>query len=47
MTDLYPEVNFKLLGVDIKWQEVPQQVIEMDYPNIPQYISLIAPETEL
>ena len=37
MTDLYPEGNLKLPGVDIKGKEVPQQVIEVNDPKIPQY----------
>ena len=47
MTDLYPEGNLNPPGVDIKGKELPQHVIEIDDPKIPQDTSLTATETAL
>ena len=38
------EGNFNIPGVDMEGQEDPQQVVDINGPNIPQDPSLIAPE---
>ena len=38
MPYMEPEGNVNIPGVDIKGQEVTQQVIEIDDPKIPQII---------
>ena len=42
--DMEPERNVHIPGLDMEGQEPPPQVVEIDYPYIPQYPSLIAPE---
>ena len=44
MPDMEPEVNVEIPGVDMEGQDPPPQVVEINYPNIPQDTSLIAPE---
>ena len=44
MPDMEPEGNFEIPGLDMEGQEDPPQVVEINYPDIPQYPSLIALE---
>ena len=43
MPDMGQEGNVELPKVDKEGQETPQQVFDIDDPNIPQDPSLIAP----
>ena len=39
-----PEGNVEILGLDMGGQEAPPQVVEINYLDIPQDPSIIAPE---
>ena len=44
MSDMDPEGNVDIPGVDMEGQEAPKQVVEIDDSNTSQDPSLIAPE---
>ena len=44
MSDMEPDGNVDIPGVDMEGKETPQQVVEINDPEIPQDPSLIAQE---